>query len=445
MANYYVNAAEGDDNHSGASEASAFKSLHQALCHVAAGDNVYVKAVGPYALAAQHSAIPVFTGGSWDPTTRIVTKAGRFADYAYQSGDRIWLASTSQGRSGWYAVAGVIDDDRIRLADNNLYPSGALSDIRSDCSEAMAALFTAGSAANWIRIKGYASSAEDAGVVTLEGGGVFSYGLLGLSGNNYYRIENIAIQNTLNTCFQWASGDSVSFRRCAAVNSNGNYGWRCRDRCTWRDCTAAHHGTGIMGSNYDQVVGCEVSACTSVGINLTTCGGAVGCIVHDCPTGIYLFSHGTVAFCTIFNCSSVGVRQATIAGTHLAVINCTIDGGGLADSVGVQSSSVASEVVNCILHNCATCLKGSTAFGDLLVARHNLYDPASGGTAVEGFPLGEGSMVSDPRFVDEANHDYRLRWASPARAAGWPAYMDMGSQQRREPIRGCGIRTGGEM
>lgn len=446
MADYYVNAVSGDDNHNGTSVALAFKTIHQALCHVAPGDNVYIKDTGPYTAAARHSAIPVFTGGSWNPTTRRVIKAGQFVDYSYQSGDRIWLASASIGNGGWYPVAAVIDDDTLLLADDSLYPGGPLSDIHNDCTTAMAALFVAGSADDWIRIKGYGSSVEDDGIVTLDGSNVFEHGFVGLSGNSYYRIENIAVRNTLNTCWQWASGDYVSFRRCAAVNSNGHNGWRGRDRCTWRDCTAEHHGTGILGVNYNQVVGCAISACASVGISLTMFSGAVGCTVHYCSTGISLFSHATVAWCTLYHCAAFAIRHVTSTGSHFSILNCTIDGGGLADSVGVQSNSMASAVVNCILHNCATCLKAPTTFGDLLVSRHNMYNPSSGGTAVEGFALGEGSVVGiDPRFLDEAGHDYRLRWDSPARAAGWPAYLDMGAQQRKENSRGRGILTGGEM
>lgn len=445
MADYYVNAASGNDNHNGTSEASAFQTIHQALCRVAAGDTVYVKDTGPYTAAARHGTIPIFTGGSWDPATRRVTKADQFVDYSYKSGDRIWLASASAGNAGWYPVAAVIDDDTLLLADDSLYPGGALSDIHNDCAAAMAALFTAGSADNWIRIKGYASSVEDDGFVTLEGNGVFSHGLLGLSGNNHYRIENLAVRNTLATCFEFPYGDGLSFRSCSAVDSNGHDGWCCRNRCTWRDCAAALHDIGIHGGNCGLVVGCTASNCGSVGVKLSSYGGALDCTVHDCPTGIYVFAHGTVAHCTIFDCSSFGILHSSFAGTHFSVVNCTIDGGGLADSVGMQGHAVATGVVNCIVHNCAICLKGPTDCGDLLVARHNLYNPSPGGTAVEGFPAGDGSMVGDPRFVDEAAHDYRLRWSSPARSAGRPANLDMGSHQRKALLRGRGILTGGEM
>ena len=40
-------------------------------------------------------------------------------------------------------------------------------------------------------------------------------------------------------------------------------------------------------------------------------------------------------------------------------------------------------------------------------------------------------MTGDPKFVDAAGHDYRLRADSPAAGAGWPAYLDLGAFQRR--------------
>lgn len=57
------------------------------------------------------------------------------------------------------------------------------------------------------------------------------------------------------------------------------------------------------------------------------------------------------------------------------------------------------------------------------------------------------SVTGDPLFRnvtgDIDNDDWAIKWASPARAAASVPYMDIGAAQRREKIKGRGMRPGG--
>ncbi|HEX6533589.1 MAG TPA: hypothetical protein VF041_03275 [Gemmatimonadaceae bacterium] len=60
-----------------------------------------------------------------------------------------------------------------------------------------------------------------------------------------------------------------------------------------------------------------------------------------------------------------------------------------------------------------------TGIGDPEHSR-NVYFSAGGSADPVGVPLGEGDIIADPRFVDLAHGDYRLRPDSPAKGRGAP-------------------------
>ena len=121
------------------------------------------------------------------------------------------------------------------------------------------------------------------------------------------------------------------------------------------------------------------------------------------------------------------------------VVNCTLVGGNVAVAgtvgIGLTAANGYTRVVNTIVHNFATCISAATDCGEMHYAHSNLLNPESGGSKVSNFPIGDNTIEDeDPMFYDEANDDYRLKLGSPARMAGSPSYLDIGSLQRRDVL-----------
>ena len=64
------------------------------------------------------------------------------------------------------------------------------------------------------------------------------------------------------------------------------------------------------------------------------------------------------------------------------------------------------------------------------------------GTNRDGWREGSGAVEADPQFVDAAGHDYRLKSDSPAVAAGYPAFMDIGAVHRLPWSAGAAVNLG---
>jgi len=68
------------------------------------------------------------TSVAWTDATKTITKAGAFADYTFESGDMLYIASGTHVTAGWYEIASKTDDDSIVMVDAIASPTGDESD-----------------------------------------------------------------------------------------------------------------------------------------------------------------------------------------------------------------------------------------------------------------------------------------------------------------------------
>ena len=133
---------------------------------------------------------------------------------------------------------------------------------------------------------------------------------------------------------------------------------------------------------------------------------------------------------SIANCVIVGEVVADMALTG-PIANNTLIGTGEGDTA-IKLPDKSSIVVNNLMYRFATGIEGGEMTAPISnIAVTNAFFDVD--TPRQNFPVGIGDIEgADPGFVDPDNGDYRLRYDSPARGKGVPAYMDIGALQRRE-------------
>jgi len=149
--------------------------------------------------------------------------------------------------------------------------------------------------------------------------------------------------------------------------------------------------------------------------------------------GVSTYTRGSVQNCII--AGNTGKCIDATAGLSRPVAGNTLVGNtGAAGEIGlnVNESTGAVTILNNLFVGLSQGIVGVAAVDQAchVVACNGFFDVD---TPRVDFPEGFGDIEgADPGFVDPDNGDYRLRYDSPARGKGWPAYLDIGALQRRE-------------
>jgi hypothetical protein len=438
MSIYYVNQQIGDDNFDGSEPtvtgdgSGPWATAFQAVCHAQPGDTIRL-AAGSYNSGGNHQHLQNVSSIYYDITDNTLSHPTAFQTYQHRAGDHIRIRSDNFAvQNGVYEIAGKVNETTIQLAS-----SIALESVYVDMdSLSHIDVVTAGSDTDPVTVEGIGGSA------VLEG---LEHGIsTDLSGALFYVFKNIHIKEPAKEGVNFAYADRSIFRNChveVAGDVTTYSGFKVNDHCAFYECGARACSIGFDMNASCLVVGCTADNCSSFGFDGEFMAAVQNCTARNCHNGIRCL-YGNIHFCVTHNCG-IGIETYTFQGIH-NISNCTVVGDGSAESTGIHCHSMHGSVINCIVHNCFSCLQDNVDYTALRFARNNILNPIAGETAACNWPVGEGTIISqDPGFRDAAGGDFRLRWNSPARRAGWPSWLDIGAAQRKEPWWFQGIRHGG--
>lgn len=287
-----------------------------------------------------------------------------------------------------------------------------------------------GSASGFITVRGKSGVDHPALVIT------DTSNVIAQNSQTFWKFKNLTITQ------QGASGNAVS----------GSAAFVFED-VTFDDCG----GASIIASNSIRMFKCQISGSDSDGIQ----GGnekqvIIGCYIHDNDVeGIEASQAnpvGLIAFNIIDTCGGKGIKLsgATTNATHgMNILHNTIYGCGDSGLEIADADTIVNWPGNILQDNgdAAGEFNAEWAAGAAeYVGYHDyncLYHQGVGGGAnLSGVTVQTNEITTDPQFVDAANGDFRLKAASPCRAASFPGqflgggsskgYIDMGAVQRRE-------------
>jgi len=277
------------------------------------------------------------------------------------------------------------------------------------------------------RLIGYTTTRGDGGRATVKAtAGITMFTL----GNFIMRLENFVID-----------GDSQSGSRGVTSNAQGQV-----YNCVIKNCT---HG-GWVGSGGGKLVRSEVTACGSTGTNgavvLSSSDAVVDCDIHDNTTvGVYSSGVVIVTGNKIYNNTGASSDGLSFEGNGGTVERNTVYGNGRDGAIARFSYSMRCVVKNNLFVGNARYGLNGSGFGSTYVIpdwSHNAYYNNTSG-ARNNLSAGEDdvTLTADP-FTDAAGDDFTLNntagGGAACRAAGYPAYLDIGALQHQE-ISGGGM------
>lgn len=258
---------------------------------------------------------------------------------------------------------------------------------------------------------GFTEPADGVQPVTITGQVTTS---LGGGSTAYYRFENI--QQTGASGTGWALGNLqfCTWVNCSALSNSGasSDGWAARSFGRWFGCTASNNGRDGWNTLDSSAEDTVWNNCVAIG------NGRYG--FHSYTNGVQFDN------CIAHANTTTGFYSGVMPPTGYSLHNCTADG----SATGIRAGGRGASVVNCIISNNTTGWTGYTTDTYNCVARNNLY--YNNGTDRSNAPAGIGDITgSDPLFTNYAGDDLTLAAGSPAIAAGYPAYLDIGARQAR--------------
>jgi parallel beta helix pectate lyase-like protein len=213
---------------------------------------------------------------------------------------------------------------------------------------------------------------------------------------------------------------------------------------------AARDGINLVTGGHNKLVGCEVYGCTWSGIVDTGTGNEiVRCSSHDNTLyGLHMDENQTVVrYCEFYDNDEHGVYWESGVGAVGAMSNCTIAlNGGSGILFEGAAAAYAPAVENCaIARNAAYAMNGTAATAVLAFGN---FIPSSGDDANTSGSTNNVNIYGDNikanltsgsalfTSVADGSEDFSTGSGSVLRAAGYPSYLDIGSEQHVDPAAG---------
>ena len=209
------------------------------------------------------------------------------------------------------------------------------------------------------------------------------------------------------------------------------------DVTSWHNCRFDNNGGhGVFVDDFTIIFNCQADNNTDNGIRTD----AIGAVVKSksfSNGGIGIRSDMPILFCLVYD--NAGAEQINHAAANI-VANCTVDGNKASnpgtDGINFSASGTlnVATCINNIITRCDIGLEaGTTTTGENRVNANNLFFDNTTDVVTANFPVTDDAVFADPKFVDQAGADYRLKANSPALAAGAdmgsPSFVDIGAIQ----------------
>lgn len=243
-------------------------------------------------------------------------------------------------------------------------------------------------------------------------------------------VESLNLTGTI-TGSTFSPGASCIIRGCKIDNASTNAG----------AFAVAHGGSTSSCSYFDSDL--TLSAANAAAVVLTTAANStrVICCRIKGGIGIALSTATLTAVGNVMYASGGShINTTSAAGAVVALFNTLVSSGGSGINIVASSTGTHTILGNMITDNAAYGINWNTAAGAGLLAHNRYRDNTSGNinlgtdwTAATDY----GAVTTDTGgpetdYVNAGTNDYNLIPASPAKAAGWFSYMDIGALQRQE-------------
>jgi len=367
-------------------------------------------ATGPLSLGIDADFTNVATGYAVSFTAR---NTGPILSSVWDFGDGTVLTNQPFASHTWEA-SGLYT---VRLTGyNDTYPAGVTTTAVVTVIEAVHYVNQAGSNpvfpyASWETAARNIQEAIGAGTLpgrsVLVTNGAYRLETVEANGQNRVALTNRVVLRSVNGPVVTVIEGATNGVRCAYVG-NGSVlsGFTLTKGTTTRDAgdDLRAHGGGVWCESFGVVTHCVLTGNSAVGQG----GGVSGGSLYRCTlTGNSAYYGGGADRGTLHNCTLSGnSAEASGGGAEGATLySCTLTGNSAVSGGGV----VWSTLKNCIVYS-------NQARAQKNEANHS--ESAFEYCCTNPLPQGPGNIDADPRFVNAATGDFRLRPDSPCIDAG---------------------------
>jgi len=271
----------------------------------------------------------------------------------------------------------------------------------------------------------------------------YTTGRFNASGSDFILYESLSLTSAA-TGPTLQTGSSCAVKSCVIVNSGTNAS-----------------SAGITPGAFNVIFDCDVSLTGASGglaaINISGSGtrAIANRATGGTSIGISAPARAAIVDNLVYASTGIGISIA-ITNTEVLVYGNTVVGGSGDGIDNITGSIVLQAIVNnMITDNGGYGIDGVAAGNAIFAAYNRTRDNTSGAdnSATDWLAATKyGHVTTDTGgaetdYTNAGSNDYTLISASPAKAAGWWPYRDIGGLQREEPASGGGgttiIRRGG--